>query len=175
LICLVAIPLFLENDRCHAFRAAICIVVQIDLTQRADGSLEKLLYGRNVVRTRPNLHKGSSSDLHLGFIHVNREVGYDNFFNRLRGGTSCFDGTCYPSLGRRGCARGSKDLSTCIVTATGSTPYLLGSAGNGNNLHKEEKKVRRGLVTTKGIKCTSSRDLSIVMGVKVLFVKKRGT
>ena len=30
-------------------------------------------------------------------------------------------------------------------------------------------------MTTKGIKRTSSRDLSIVMGVKVLFVKKRET
>jgi hypothetical protein len=43
LICLVAIPFFLENDRGYAFQAAVCIIVQIDLTQRADGSLEKLL------------------------------------------------------------------------------------------------------------------------------------
>ncbi|SRR5258707_15726245 len=44
LICLVAIPFFLEHDRSYAFRAAICIIVQIDLTQRADSSLEKFLY-----------------------------------------------------------------------------------------------------------------------------------
>ena len=117
--------------------------MQIDLTQRADGSLEKLLYERFVVRTCPNLHKGSSSNLHLGFIYVSWEIGDDYFFNRLRSGTSCFGGTCYPSLGRGGCTSGSEDLSTCIVTATGSTPSFGTSAGDSNNLQKERKKNQR--------------------------------
>jgi len=46
LICLVAISLFLENDGSHAFGTAIRIVMQVDLTQRTDSSLEELLYGR---------------------------------------------------------------------------------------------------------------------------------
>jgi len=74
LICLVAIAFFLEHDRGYAFRAAICIIVEIDLAERADGSLEKLLYIRITVRTCPNLHKGDPSDLDLGFIHVGREI-----------------------------------------------------------------------------------------------------
>jgi hypothetical protein len=44
LVRLVAIPFFLENDGGHAFGTAICVIVEINLTKRANGSLEKLLY-----------------------------------------------------------------------------------------------------------------------------------
>jgi hypothetical protein len=148
--------------------------MQIDLTQRADGGLKKFLYGRIGVKTCQSLKVKTSSYLHLGFIHVSREIGYDNFFNRLRGGTSCFGGSYYPSLGRGRCTSGSKNLSTCIVTTTRT--LLLSCPGNRNNLYKEQKKTSDEVwVTTRSMKRTSSRDLSIFMSVEVLSVKDRRT
>ena len=49
LICLVAIPFFLKHDRGYAFGAAICVIMQIDFTQRTNGSLEKFLYMKKIM------------------------------------------------------------------------------------------------------------------------------
>jgi len=85
------------------------------------------------------IQKRNPSNLHLGFIHVEREIGYYDFFNRLRGGTCCLGGICYPSLGSGGCTGISENLSACTDT-TGSTLSLLRRAGSGNDLHKEKRK-----------------------------------
>ena len=55
---------------------------------------------------------------------------------------------------------------TCLEARETATIYTK------NN----DKNIRRGaLVTIKRTKCTSSRDLSIVMSVEVMFVKERRT
>jgi hypothetical protein len=54
LVCLVAIPFFLEHDPGYAFGTAIRVILHIDLTQRTDGSLEKFLHRRIKVRAYLN-------------------------------------------------------------------------------------------------------------------------
>jgi hypothetical protein len=151
LICLVAIPFFLKHDPGYAFRAAIRVILDVDFTQWTDGGLEKFLHyivGWKLGLTQTD--KGNSSNLHLGFIHVSREVGYDNFLNRLRDGTSWFRGICYPGLGGGGCTGGSKDLSPCTIT-TAPTLHMLSCVGSSDDLHWEQKKtVRRGHLDATG-------------------------
>jgi hypothetical protein len=120
--------------------------------------------------------KGDSSNLHLGFIHVSREIGYDNFLNRLRDGTSWFRGIRYTGLASGGCTGGSKDLSTCTVT-TGPTLHMLSCVGSSDDLHSEQKKNNqtRAFRHNWEIQRTSSRDLSISISVGTLLVKVRTT
>jgi hypothetical protein len=94
LIRLVAIPFLLEHDRGHTFGAAICVIVEINFTERANGCLEKFLY--ELMSERLYMHcKGRISNLHLSFVHISREVGNDNFLDSLRGDTvSRFVGIC---------------------------------------------------------------------------------
>jgi hypothetical protein len=83
------------------------------------------------------------SNLYLGFIHVRREIGYYNLFNRLRVGICCLGGIDYPSLGSGGCTGGSEDLSACIVTTTRSTLCMLSHTGSRNNLQRTKKKKKK--------------------------------
>jgi hypothetical protein len=85
------------------------------------------------------IQKRNPSNLYLGFIHVRREIGYYNLFNRLRVGTCCLGGIDYPSLGSGGCTGDSEDLSACTVTTTRSTLCLLGYTGSRNNLQRTRK------------------------------------
>jgi hypothetical protein len=56
LICLVAIPFFLEHDPGYTFGAATRVILYIDFTQWTDGSLEKFLHERIEVRAYSDVY-----------------------------------------------------------------------------------------------------------------------
>jgi hypothetical protein len=56
LICLVAIPFFLEHDPGYTFGAAIRVILNVDFTQWTDGSLEKFLHERIEVRAYSDVY-----------------------------------------------------------------------------------------------------------------------
>jgi len=113
------------------------------------------------------------SNLHLGFIHISREVGHNNFLNGWRAGIGSLGGICYPSLSSGGCTGSSKNLSAGTTTG-GPALYLFSHTGSSNNLQNEQKKkIQKDAPSQIGDKRTSSRDLSIAMSVKVALVKVR--